>query len=119
MEIQQEALIRIGQVSDGFPHYVHLIGESMFWSMFDDSEEIKRSGSRHYKEGIKGARQRTESALKAQYEKATQKYRNTQEFEEAPWALADSTSNRGDLRQLRSVDHGKTIKPCPPSSGPA
>jgi Cdc6-like AAA superfamily ATPase len=34
--IQREALIRISQISDGFPHYVHLIGESLFWSMYDD-----------------------------------------------------------------------------------
>lgn len=100
VEVQQEALIRIGQVSDGFPHYVHLIGESMFWSMFDDPDEVIRSGSRHYKEGIKGALQRTEAALKAQYEKATQKYRNTQEFEEALWALADSTSDRRQIAEI-------------------
>jgi hypothetical protein len=49
VEIQDEALIRIGQVSDGFPHYVHLIGESLFWSMFDDKEEVKKSGPAHYK----------------------------------------------------------------------
>jgi len=100
VELQQEALIRIGQVSDGFPHYVHLIGESMFWSMFDDPEEVRKSDSRHYKEGIKGALQRTEAALKAQYEKATQKYRNTQEFEEALWALADSTSDRRQIAEI-------------------
>jgi hypothetical protein len=44
--------------------------------------------------------QRTEAALKAQYEKATQKYRNTQEFEEALWALADSTSDRRQIAEI-------------------
>jgi len=44
--------------------------------------------------------QRTEAALKAQYEKATQKYRNTQEFEEALWALADSTADRRQIAEV-------------------
>jgi hypothetical protein len=100
VEIQQEALIRISQISDGFPHYVHLIGESMFWSMFDDAHEVKKSGSPHFKEGIKGALQRTEAALRAQYDKATQKYRNTEEYEEALWALADSTSDRRQIAEV-------------------
>jgi hypothetical protein len=92
--------IRISQISDGFPHYVHLIGESMFWSMFDDMDDMKKSGPQHFKEGIKGALQRTEAALRAQYDKATQKYRNTEEYEEALWALADSTSDRRQIAEI-------------------
>jgi Holliday junction resolvasome RuvABC ATP-dependent DNA helicase subunit len=46
VEIQEEAQIRIGQVSDGFPHYVHLIGECLFWSMFDDEEEVRNRDRR-------------------------------------------------------------------------
>jgi uncharacterized protein len=100
IEIQNETLVRISQISDGFPHYVHLIGESLFWSMFDDSEAVTKSGAHHFKAGIEGALQRTEAALRAQYDKATQKTRNTADYEEALWALADST---GDRRQITDV----------------
>lgn len=100
VEIQQESLTRIGQISDGFPHYVHLIGESLFWSMFDDSNEVTKSDAPHFREGIKGALQRTEATLRAQYDKATQKYRNTEEYEEALWALADSTSDRRQIAEI-------------------
>jgi hypothetical protein len=100
LEIQGEALIRIGQVSDGFPHYVHLIGECLFWGMFDDPNEVKRSGPEHYRTAITGALQRTEAALQAGYEKATRKTRNTADYEEALWALADSTS---DKRQIGDI----------------
>ncbi|RQH16004.1 ATP-binding protein [Bradyrhizobium sp. RP6] len=100
IEIQEEALIRIGQVSDGFPHYVHLIGECLFWGMFDDPDEVTRSNADHYKIGITGALQRTEAALQAAYEKATRKTRNTEDYEEALWALADSTS---DKRQISDI----------------
>lgn len=100
VELQQEALIRIGQISDGFPHYVHLIGEALFWSMFDDPKEVRRSGPEHYKAAITGAIQRVESALRVQYEKATKKTRNTADYEEALWALADSTA---DKRQISAI----------------
>ena len=100
VKLQQEALIRVGQVSDGFPHYVHLIGEALFWSMFDDENEAKCSGPEHYKAGISGALRRVESALRVQYEKATKKTRNTADYEEALWAFADS---RSDKRQISEI----------------
>jgi hypothetical protein len=100
VELQHEALIRIGQVSDGFPHYVHLIGESLFWSMFDDENVVTKSGPTHFRTGITGALQRTEAALRAQYERATHKTRNTADYEEALWALADSTA---DMRQITEI----------------
>lgn len=100
VELQQEALIRIGQISDGFPHYVHLIGECLFWSMFDDTEQVSMSDASHFKAGIEGALQRTEATLRAQYDKATQKYRNTEDYEEALWALADSTSDRRQIAEI-------------------
>jgi hypothetical protein len=100
VELQQEALIRIGQISDGFPHYVHLMGEALFWSMFDDPALVKRSGPAHFKVAITGAIQRVESALRVQYEKATKKTRNTADYEEALWALADSTSDKRQITEI-------------------
>jgi hypothetical protein len=105
VEIQQEALIRTSQISDGFPHYVHLIGESMFWSMFDDPEPVTKSGPAHFKVGIEGALQRTEADLRAQYDKATQKTRNTADYEEALWALADSTADRRQITEIYSSSY--------------
>ena len=100
VEIQQEALIRVGQISDGFPHYVHLIGESLFWSIFDDTNEVTRSGPAHFKAAITGALRRVESALRVQYEKAIHKTRNTADYEEALWALADSTSDKRQITEI-------------------
>src|SRR6266480_7212372 len=99
----------MGQVSDGFPHYVHLIGESLFWSMFDDSEEVRKSGSAHYRAGIEGALQRTEAVLRHQYEKATQKIRNTADYEAALWALADSTSDRRQVTEIYDTSYSRIV----------
>ena len=119
VEMQQETLIRISQVSDGFPHYVHLIGESLFWSMFDDPAPLTKSGPTHFKAGIEGALQRTEASLRAQYDKATQKYRNTADYQEALWSLADSTSDRRQIAEIYDSSYkwivgkreGRTIMP--------
>jgi Cdc6-like AAA superfamily ATPase len=106
VEVQRETLIRIGQISDGFPHYVHLIGESLFWSMFDDPKEVAKSGATHFKAAIEGALQRTEATLRAQYDKAIHKTRNTDDYEEALWALADSTADRRQITEIFSSSYG-------------
>ncbi|MGA8689081.1 MAG: hypothetical protein WB662_04000 [Methyloceanibacter sp.] len=33
--VDREFVIRIGQISDGFPYYVHLIGSVLSWAIFD------------------------------------------------------------------------------------
>jgi uncharacterized protein len=113
VEIQQEALIRVGQISDGFPHYVHLIGESLFWSMFDDMVGVNKSRASHFKAGIEGALQRTEATLRAQYDKAIHKTRNTDDYEEALWALADSTSDRRQITEIYSSSYNWIIEKRP------
>jgi hypothetical protein len=109
VSIQRDALIRIGQISDGFPHYVHLIGESLFWKMYDDPEEVTASNADHYKAGIEGALQRTEAMLRAQYDKATQKTRNTADYEEALWALADSTADRRQITDIYETSYARVM----------
>jgi hypothetical protein len=68
--------------------------------MFDDEQEVTRSGPNHFKAGIAGALSRVESALRVQYEKATKKTRNTADYEEALWALADSTSDKRQVTEI-------------------
>ncbi|MAM09820.1 MAG: hypothetical protein CML23_05050 [Rhizobiaceae bacterium] len=100
VSVDREMNIRIGQISDGFPHYVHLIGESLFWAAFDDDEVVDQLSRDHFKAGIDGALARAESVLRHQYDKATQKTKNTADYEEALWALAD---NMDDRRQLSDI----------------
>ena len=81
-------LLRIGQISDGFPSYIHLIGEQLFWSMFDDEKVARVCEQRHFAEGVKNAVKEAETTLKIIYDNATQKY--SDDYEEVLWALADS-----------------------------
>ncbi|MER9849607.1 ATP-binding protein [Mesorhizobium sp. M0106] len=100
VKVEWDALVRIGQISDGFPHYVHLVGESMLWSAYDDPDPVTQIKSTHFKAGIKGAIERAESVLRLQYEKATMKTKNTEDYEEALWSMADKTSDRRQLSEV-------------------
>ncbi len=100
IEIPAEFLLRIGRISDGFPHYVHLIGESLFWSIVDDEAMVTVAENRHYESSIKGALARTEPVLRHQFDLATKKTKNTEDYEEALWSLADTTSDRRQLTDI-------------------
>lgn len=77
--------------------------------MFDDPEPVTMSNAIHFKAGIEGALQRTEAILRAQYEKATQKTRNTADYEEALWALADSTSDRRQITEIYETSYTRIV----------
>jgi Cdc6-like AAA superfamily ATPase len=98
--VSQKHLTRSSILSDGFPHYVHLIAESLFWAMFEDGSGSQTTTDHHFREAVKGALERTEVEHKAAYRKATEKLKNTKEYEMALWALADKTESR---RQLEAI----------------
>jgi uncharacterized protein len=109
IRIDRDKLIRIGQLSDGFPHYVHLIGECLFWNMFDDVKVVPQVNEKHFRASIKGALQRTEAVWRNQYDMATKKTKNTEDYEEALWALADKTSDRRQLSTIYEVSYSKIM----------
>ena len=98
--IDNEMLVRISQLSDGFPHYVHLVGESMLWSAFDDVEKISHLKKSHFMDGVRGALEKAEATLRQQYDRATKKTKHTGDYEEALWALADTTSDKRQLTEI-------------------
>jgi hypothetical protein len=103
VSIPKEILLRIGIVSDGFPHFVHLIGQCMFYAMNDDQAEVTKCQRSHYDAGIKEALQQTEPPLRAAYFRATEKTKNKLEYEETLWALADRAETR---RQVSNIIDG-------------
>jgi Cdc6-like AAA superfamily ATPase len=91
-------LMRIGQISDGFPSYVHLMGEQLLWTMFDDEEITGHCQQRHFAEGVNLAVQEAAVTLKIIYDKATQKHSDT--YQEVLWALADRHSLRRQTTEV-------------------
>jgi hypothetical protein len=89
VSLDRDSMIRIGQISDGFPYYVHLIGEKIFWEIMDDPSEVSEMSLDHYQRGIKSAIEESQTSLRQAYELATQKHGNSEDYEEVLWSVAD------------------------------
>lgn len=96
--IDENSLIRTGQVSDGFPYYVHLIGEKLFWALQDDENDVDRTSPEHFETALKEASIEAEPSLKSAYERATQKYTN--DYQQVLWAVADHSTMRRQVKDI-------------------
>jgi hypothetical protein len=105
VKVDESQLIRSSILSDGFPHYVHLIAESLFWAMFDDEEDCQDANQDHFRAAVKGALERTEVEHKSAYRRATEKVKNTKEYEMALWALADTTETRRQIADIHDKSY--------------
>jgi len=95
--VEDTSRYRIAQISDGFPHYVHLLTEKLLWQVFEDPETLTVSRATHYAAAVKAAVIDIEPHLRALYEKATLKYKT--DYETVLWAVADH-----HLLKRRSAD---------------
>ncbi len=100
LQIDRGFKIRIGIISDGFPHFVHLIGECLFYAIFDDEETVNKCERRHFDSALKEALQKAEPSLRRIYQMATEKTKHKGQYEEALWALADRSSTRRQVRDI-------------------
>jgi len=87
VEVDMSTKYRIGSISDGFPHYVHLVCEKLFWVVFDDNANISAVTPQHYRMAVEHACKDIEPFLRELYETATRKYNN--DYQEVLWAVAD------------------------------
>jgi hypothetical protein len=87
VKVGQHPRYRIAAISDGFPHYVHLVGEKLFWAMFKDPHAREEPTQEHYHQAVNNAVLAIEQYLKAAYDAATMKA--TREYEDVLWAFAD------------------------------
>lgn len=86
-KVGRDYLFRIAVISDGFPHFIHLIGTKVFWQLFEDASHPREVMAAHFTAGIQGAVRDVEPQLKASYRKATEKYGD--DYQYVLWALAD------------------------------
>ena len=87
LKISRDYLLRAAWISDGFPHFAHLMGEKMFWRVFEDQNACDEVTSEHFIDGVHEAVNDVERHLKALYDKATKKYGD--DYQYVLWAVAD------------------------------
>jgi uncharacterized protein len=78
---------RIAAISDGFPHYVHLLCEKLYWEMFYDTRDVTEATREHYLAAIRAATKGIQQQLRKSYDKATMK--DTDDNHLLLWAAAD------------------------------
>lgn len=86
IEIDENTLIRIARISDGFPHYVHFISEKLFWRVYEAKNGGKVTGDL-FLDAMTDASREMDMKLRGPYEIATQKY--SDDYECVLWAAAD------------------------------
>ncbi len=91
IKLDRDSIIRIGQLSDGFPYYCHLMGEQIFWQAFDHPEQVSQISMEHYGKGLKCAIEEAQTSLRYAYDRATKKHKNSTDYEEVLWSVADGT----------------------------
>jgi SpoVK/Ycf46/Vps4 family AAA+-type ATPase len=101
-------LVRVSQISDGFPYYVHLIAENLLWQVFDHRNASVEATSEDFHRAILRAIERAEAPLRDAYNYAVQKTKNSVDYEEALWAAAQSTHIE---RQLKEI-YERSYLPC-------
>lgn len=87
LTVNSDSRLRIAQVSDGFPHYVHLICEKLFWRAFRAEEEIDELTPEDYMAAVQAALNSVEARLRAAYDLAVKK--DLDQYQEVLWAVAD------------------------------
>jgi hypothetical protein len=114
--IDREYVIRVGQISDGFPYYIHLAGEMIFWEMFRDPAYLDSVNYSIFANGLRDASNEAEATLRQAYDKATQKYTNN--YEEVLWALADKPHLRPQIREVYTNSHLRIAEEHSPTQEP-
>lgn len=87
LTVNSDSRLRIAQVSDGFPHYVHLICEKLFWRAYRADEEVDELTPDDYMAAVQAALNSVEARLRAAYDLALRK--DLDQYQEVLWAVAD------------------------------
>jgi len=85
--VEDRPRFRIAAISDGFPHYVHLMCEKLFWQMLNDPIVCTKPTIDHYREAVAESVMGIEQHLKTTYEQAVMK--DAPDYEQVLWAVAD------------------------------
>jgi hypothetical protein len=98
--VNREHLIRVGHISDGFPYYIHLVAQNLFWWAFDHHPRDPDITSDDFHAAVMGAMEQAESPLKSAYKLAIQKTKNSLDYEEVLWSAAAGTHLQRQSREI-------------------
>ncbi|MCE0504136.1 AAA family ATPase [Roseivivax sp. GX 12232] len=86
IHIDRETNIRIAMISDGFPHYIHLLAEKLFLAVYR-ANNAGRVTPELFDQAMEETARSMDMKLRGPYEKATEKYGDS--YAAILWAAAD------------------------------
>jgi hypothetical protein len=89
VEIEHNTKMRIVQICDGFPYFVHLITEKLLWQWFNETGGVGKTTPAQYEAALQDACTAAEPELRSSYEAVAQKYRADGEI--ILWAVAQGS----------------------------
>ncbi|CAJ9607220.1 DNA-binding protein [Burkholderia pseudomallei] len=98
IDVPENIKFRIAAISDGFPHYVHLICSNLYWEIFQDEAELTEPTSDHYFGAIRSSVASMEGKLRPGYDRAIA--RDDKNFEMALWSAADHSDLQRSLASI-------------------
>jgi uncharacterized protein len=118
VKIPKGIIQRISVISDGFPYYTQLVGDQLFWIMYEDDDDVSACSEKHFQDAIDRSVDEALFTLREKYEKATLKYRNTNDFKYTLWSLVSSPTlsrqvseiyDKSYLPLLSQLKNGKVL----------
>jgi hypothetical protein len=87
IEIDRELKIRAGRIADGYPYFMHLIGDCLVWNMYAEQPKADVATPELFERSVQQAVEDAEPMLRDCYDTATKKYVN-EDYHEILWAVS-------------------------------
>jgi AAA+ ATPase superfamily predicted ATPase len=107
LTINEDSRVRIAQVSDGFPHYVHLIAQKLFWAAFRAEAPVRELTPVAYMDAVREALGSVESRLRNVYDTATKKDQDS--YQEVLWSVADHFELERNNRRIYNESYQRVM----------
>ncbi|QPQ54232.1 ATP-binding protein [Allosphingosinicella flava] len=88
--IDRELKIRAGRIADGYPYFMHLIGDCLLWNMYAEQPQADVATPEIFEKSVQQAVEDAEPMLRDCYDTATKKYAN-EDYHEILWAVSAVT----------------------------
>jgi hypothetical protein len=107
LAINADSKLRIAQVSDGFPHYVHLVAQKLFWGAFRAPHVVRELTPEDYMDAVREALGSVESRLRNAYDVATKKDQDS--YQEVLWSVADHFELERNNRRVYNESYQRVM----------
>jgi hypothetical protein len=108
--IDDDVVLRISRVSDGFPHYVHLLCQKLFWLAHRVPHDVECIDVPMYRQAVSEAVDSAEAHLRLAYERAVLKDRD--DYREVLWAVADRPDDDRNIQRVYAESYLRIMLAC-------